>query len=58
VRDALHAAGRLTASERDVQARHTLREVVVPCAQALLALSSDLGVSVSQVASATSVSLT
>jgi hypothetical protein len=34
-RAALHAAGRLTASERDQLARHALSEVIVPCAQAL-----------------------
>jgi hypothetical protein len=34
-RAVLHAAGRLTASERDVIARSTLREVIVPCAEAI-----------------------
>ena len=36
---ALHAAGRLTASERDQLARVALREVIVPCAQHMLALA-------------------
>lgn len=40
-RTALHAAGRLTAAERADLGRRALREVVVPCADALLAQDTE-----------------